>query len=71
VVGSSYTRIVDGVEQAEHAFLWENGVLTDLGVLPDDAESATAAVNSFGFIVGSSQPHQHGHVSRNVSTVHL
>jgi probable HAF family extracellular repeat protein len=54
VVGSSYTRIVDGVEQIEHAFLWQNGVLTDLGVLPDDAESAAAAINSFGIIVGSS-----------------
>ena len=54
VVGSSYTRIVDGVEQGEHAFLWQNGVLTDLGVLPDDAESAAAAINSFGIIVGSS-----------------
>jgi probable HAF family extracellular repeat protein len=54
VVGSSYTRIVDGVEQAEHAFLWENGVLTDLGVLPDDTESAAAAINSLGVIVGSS-----------------
>ena len=54
VVGSSYTRIVEGVEQVEHAFLWENGVLTDLGVLPDDAESAAAAINSFGVVVGSS-----------------
>jgi probable HAF family extracellular repeat protein len=54
VVGSSYTRIVDGVEQVEHAFLWQNGVMTDLGVLPDDAESAAAAINSFGIIVGSS-----------------
>jgi probable HAF family extracellular repeat protein len=54
VVGSSYTRIVDGVEQVEHAFLWQNGVMTDLGVLPDDAESAAAAINSFGVVVGSS-----------------
>lgn len=54
VVGSSYTRMVDGVEQGEHAFLWQNGVMTDLGVLPDDAESAAAAINSFGIIVGSS-----------------
>ena len=54
VVGSSYTKIVDGVEQVEHAFLWQNGVLTDLGVLPDDAESTAVAINSFGIIVGSS-----------------
>jgi probable HAF family extracellular repeat protein len=54
VVGSSFTRIVDGVEQDEHAFLWENSVMTDLGVLPDDAASAAVAINSFGVIVGSS-----------------
>jgi probable HAF family extracellular repeat protein len=54
VVGSSYTKIVDGVEQGEHAFLWENGVLTDLGVLPDDTESTAVAINSFAVIVGSS-----------------
>jgi probable HAF family extracellular repeat protein len=54
VVGSSYTRIVDGVEQGARAFLWQNGVMTDLGVLPDDAASAAAAINSFGIIVGSS-----------------
>ena len=54
VVGSSYTKIVDGVEQGAHAFLWENGVLTDLGVLPDDTESTALAINSFAVIVGSS-----------------
>jgi probable HAF family extracellular repeat protein len=55
VVGSSFTRIVDGVEQGERAFLWQDGVLTDLGVLPDDTESAAAAINSFGVVVGSSR----------------
>ena len=54
VVGSSYTRIVNDVEQFAHAFLWQNGVLTDLGVLPDDSQSAAAAINNFGIIVGSS-----------------
>jgi probable HAF family extracellular repeat protein len=43
---------VSEVEQIEHAFLWENGVMTDLGVLPDDAESAAAAINAFGVVVG-------------------
>ena len=54
VVGSSYTQVVSEVEQIEHAFLWENGVLTDLGVLPDDVESTAAAINSAGVVVGSS-----------------
>ena len=52
VVGSSYTQVISEWEQIEHAFLWENGVMTDLGVLPDDAESAAAAINSSGVIVG-------------------
>lgn len=54
VAGSSYTMVVSEVEQIEHAFLWENGVLTDLGVLPNDVESTAAAINSAGVVVGSS-----------------
>ena len=37
-----------------HAFLWENGVTTDLGVLPGDEDSGAAAINNAGQIVGSS-----------------
>jgi probable HAF family extracellular repeat protein len=54
VVGSSYTQVISEVEQIEHAFLWENGVLRDLGVLPDDTESTAAAINTAGVVVGSS-----------------
>ena len=37
-----------------HAFLWQNGVMTDLGVLPGDEDSGAAAINNLGQIVGSS-----------------
>jgi probable HAF family extracellular repeat protein len=37
-----------------HAFLWQNGVTTDLGVLPGDLESGASAINNHGVIVGSS-----------------
>ena len=37
-----------------HAFLWENGVMTDLGVLPGDEDSGASAINNVGQIVGSS-----------------
>jgi probable HAF family extracellular repeat protein len=35
-----------------HAFRWENGVLTDLGTLPEGSDSFAAAINSAGSIVG-------------------
>ena len=37
-----------------HAFLWQNGVMTDLGLLPGDEDSGAAAINNAGQIVGSS-----------------
>lgn len=38
-----------------HAFLWDAGVLTDLGVLPGDEESVARAINNSGVIVGTSE----------------
>jgi len=37
------------------AFLWEDGVMTDLGVLAGDEESVARAINSVGMIVGTSE----------------
>jgi probable HAF family extracellular repeat protein len=41
-------------DQAVHAFLWKNGVKTDLGTLPGDVCSSSQAVNSKGQMVGNS-----------------
>ena len=37
-----------------HAFLWQNGVATDLGTLPPDVFSLVIAINDKGQIVGDS-----------------
>jgi probable HAF family extracellular repeat protein len=37
------------------AFLWEDGVMTDLGFLPGDEESVARAINNDGLIVGTSE----------------
>ncbi len=41
-------------DQALHAFVWRNGIMTDLGTLPGDSCSASLALNSRGQIVGQS-----------------
>jgi probable HAF family extracellular repeat protein len=38
----------------QHAFLWENDTMTDLGLLPGDQDSGASAINNLGVIVGSS-----------------
>lgn len=37
------------------AYLWQNGVMTDLGILPGDEESFARAINNNGLIVGTSE----------------
>ena len=49
IVGTSSTAAGLG-----HAFLWENGVMTDLGVLEGDHDSSASAINANGVIVGTS-----------------
>jgi probable HAF family extracellular repeat protein len=53
IVGTSTTSVELG---ASHAFLWQNGVMTDLGLLrSDDQDSAASAINADGVIVGTSE----------------
>jgi probable HAF family extracellular repeat protein len=54
IVGSSSSTVVTAIGPLAHAFLWQNGVMTDLGVLPGDEDSGASAINSSGVIVGSS-----------------
>ena len=47
VVGSAYTASGD-----YHAFLWEDGEMTDLGTLPGGSFSFAQAINNRGQVVG-------------------
>ena len=38
-----------------HAFQWKNGVITDLGALPENNNSAVGSINSRGWATGQSQ----------------
>ncbi|MFT4543305.1 MAG: putative HAF family extracellular repeat protein [Planctomycetota bacterium] len=38
-----------------HAFLFENGTMTDIGVLPGDEDSVARTINNAGTIVGTSE----------------
>ena len=49
VVGVSYSR-----HEIDRAFLWENGRMRNLGVLPGDARSDAIAINERGQVIGSS-----------------
>lgn len=38
----------------QHAFLWQNGTMSDLGTLPGDLDSQAVAINDAGTVVGNS-----------------
>jgi probable HAF family extracellular repeat protein len=52
VVGSSAT--VSGSDHLLHPFFWENGVLTDLGVVIGDVVGEAYSINDRGQVVGYS-----------------
>lgn len=52
VVGQSY--IAGGTQTNQHAFLWQNGGMTDLGILPNSTRSVASDINDSGQIVGGS-----------------
>ncbi len=42
-------------ETFPHAFLWENGSMTPLGILTGDEQSVARAINNNGMIIGTSE----------------
>ncbi len=51
VVGQTTVGIYP--DQHGHAFLWQNGAITDLGTLPGGSYSGASRINSSGQVVGS------------------
>jgi probable HAF family extracellular repeat protein len=54
VVGASYTNQLMPLGFMQHPFKWQNGVMTDLGLLAGDEDGGASAINTAGQIVGSS-----------------
>jgi probable HAF family extracellular repeat protein len=55
VVGTAATdEVLPEFGALYHAFVWQNGAMTDLGILPNQTESAALAINSLGQVVGVS-----------------
>ena len=51
IVGASASARTN---QGYHAFLWEDGVMQDLGTLPKDASSRALGISDTGLVVGYS-----------------
>ena len=54
VVGASYTNELTQLGLMQHPFMWQNGSMVDLGLLPGDEDGGAAAINNLGQIVGAS-----------------
>lgn len=46
------TNVFLGPFSTSHAFLWQNGAMTDLGTLPGDVQSVGLGINNKGQVVG-------------------
>ena len=56
VVGMSLTRLADGYLH-DHAFLYDSGIMIDLGTLVVHGESSARGINASGQVVGQSGRH--------------
>lgn len=54
VVGTSYSTVQTQLGLMQHPFLWQDGKMIDLGLLPGDEDGGASAINNAGQIVGSS-----------------
>lgn len=54
VVGTSYSTVQTALGPMQHPFLWQAGIMTDLGLLPGDEDGGATAINAEGHIVGNS-----------------
>ena len=54
VVGASYTNELTTLGFMQHPFMWQDGKMVDLGLLPGDEDGGAAAINNLGQIVGAS-----------------
>ncbi len=54
IVGASATAPLDTPTYQQHAVMWQNGKLTDLGTLPNGNHAIALGVNTQGDIVGGS-----------------
>ena len=50
--GDTNYYLQPGASSTAHAFVWKNGVMTDLGALPGDVTSVPNSINNRGQIVG-------------------
>jgi probable HAF family extracellular repeat protein len=60
IVGSSNTGQIVGGQVQSHAFLYQNGVMSDLGALPTGHSSKAMGINESGQIVGESYTNGYG-----------
>jgi len=51
IIGTSVNTAADG-SQVKHSFIWQNGVMTDLGVLPGETSTIATGINNAGQVVG-------------------